>query len=83
MNDIEESYIANLNDIVTPREVHDFADSVSVQAIMEACRKGYIDARKSGGTWLMRRSDAVARWGLRGAVPRGLGVLERFSAGDE
>lgn len=39
------------------------AYSVSAQAVRKACDEGWIPARKSGATWLIRRSDAEKRWG--------------------
>lgn len=33
---------------------------VSVQAVTQACRTGRLQARKAGGTWLIRRADALA-----------------------
>jgi uncharacterized protein (DUF433 family) len=33
------------------------------QAVREAAAKGWIPARKSGATWLIRRRDAESRWG--------------------
>ncbi len=33
--------------------------------IREAAAKGRVPARKSGATWLIRRSDAESRWGER------------------
>lgn len=78
----EQTYIADLNDVVTVTEIHEFS-GISKNSIIVACRNGWIDARQSGGTWLMRRKDAVTRWGLREAVPSGLlGVLDRFSGGE-
>ncbi len=38
---------------------------ISTAAIREAAAKGRIPARKFGATWLIRRSDAEARWGDR------------------
>lgn len=39
--------------------------SITPQAVREAAAKGWIQARKSGATWLMRRRDAEARWGKK------------------
>ena len=36
---------------------------ISTAAVREAATKGRLPARKSGATWLIRRSDAEARWG--------------------
>ena len=38
---------------------------VTPQAVREAATKGWIQARKSGAAWLMRRRDAEARWGKK------------------
>lgn len=37
--------------------------AISSQAVREAASKGWIPARKSGATWLIRQGDAEARWG--------------------
>jgi len=55
----------NENAYVTVSEIASTFD-VSPRAVREACAKGWIPARKSGGTWLIRASDARARWGDRG-----------------
>lgn len=50
-----------LNDVMTPGEaveVYHLAEATVRQAI----NRGQIFARKSGGTWLIRRADAEARW---------------------
>lgn len=39
--------------------------AVSVQAIRKAAAAGWVPARKSGATWLIRRGDAEARWGRK------------------
>jgi excisionase family DNA binding protein len=36
---------------------------ISAQAIREACKEGWIPARKSGAAWLIRHADAEKRWG--------------------
>lgn len=38
---------------------------ISTAAVREAATKGHVPARKSGATWLIRRSDAESRWGDR------------------
>jgi uncharacterized protein (DUF433 family) len=35
---------------------------ISPQAVRKACEMGWLPARKAGGTWLIRREDAEARW---------------------
>lgn len=35
---------------------------ISDRTVREAIEKGWIKARKSGGTWLIRRQDAEQRW---------------------
>jgi excisionase family DNA binding protein len=37
--------------------------NVTPQAVREAAARGWIRARKSGATWLIRRRDADGRWG--------------------
>jgi excisionase family DNA binding protein len=36
---------------------------ISAQAVREACKEGWLPARKSGATWLIRHADAEDRWG--------------------
>jgi len=48
---------------MTIREITDTA-GITRQAVWQAIRKGKLPARKSGATWLVRRADAQARWGL-------------------
>jgi len=48
--------------IITIAEAADIT-GVSVQNIRASIGRGAIPARKSGGTWLLRRADVVARWG--------------------
>jgi excisionase family DNA binding protein len=53
-----------LNEIITTSEAaerYNLDDSTPKKAAQE----GAIPARKSGGTWLIRREDAEARWGKR------------------
>lgn len=38
---------------------------LSPRTVRDAIESGWIEARKSGGTWLVRRVDAEARWGDR------------------
>lgn len=38
---------------------------VTARVVRTAAARGWIAARKSGATWLIRRSDAAARWGNR------------------
>jgi uncharacterized protein (DUF433 family) len=35
------------------------------RTVRDAIQHGWIEARKSGGTWLIRCADAEARWGRR------------------
>jgi excisionase family DNA binding protein len=39
------------------------AYGISDRTVREAIEKGWLKAQKSGGTWLIRRQDAQARWG--------------------
>lgn len=52
----------DLNAIMTAGEAVE-AFGLSADAVNLACRRGSIPSRKSGGTWLIRRADAVRRWG--------------------
>lgn len=38
---------------------------IAARVVRLTASKGWIPARKSGSTWLIRRSDAEARWGER------------------
>jgi uncharacterized protein (DUF433 family) len=38
---------------------------ITARAVRKAAMNGSIPARKSGATWLVKRGDAVARWGGR------------------
>lgn len=38
---------------------------ISDRTVREAIEKGWINARKSGGTWLIRTQDAEKRWGSK------------------
>jgi uncharacterized protein (DUF433 family) len=40
---------------------------ISEQAVRKAAAEGWIAARKAGKIWLIRRADAVARWGKKDA----------------
>lgn len=51
----------DLDDIMTPAEVS-MEYGVRQDTVRDACQNGWITARKSGKTWLMRRVDAEARW---------------------
>lgn len=37
---------------------------LSPRVVREACQKGWVEARKSGATWLISRAAALARWGI-------------------
>ena len=39
--------------------------NLSPRTVRDAIENGWIEARKSGGTWPVRRADAEARWGER------------------
>ena len=47
---------------MTPPEIA-IEFGVSEQAVRKAASQGWIPARKAGKIWLIRRSDALARWG--------------------
>lgn len=38
---------------------------LSPRTVRDAIEHGWIEAIKSGGTWLLRRADVAARWGER------------------
>jgi excisionase family DNA binding protein len=51
-----------LHEVMTPAEVAE-AFSITPDAVYKAIQRGTVEARQSGGAWLIRRSDAEARWG--------------------
>jgi hypothetical protein len=51
-----------LDEVMTSQEVVEVF-GLSHATVRNACRRGAIPARKSAGVWLVKRSDAVARWG--------------------
>lgn len=53
---------AELSGYISAREVEEIY-GVARMTINEALRRGWIVGRRSGATWIMRRSDADARWG--------------------
>lgn len=61
----EESALPFLDREMTATEVA-AVYHVTPQAVREAAARGWIAARKSGATWLIRRRDAEARWGKQG-----------------
>jgi excisionase family DNA binding protein len=42
---------------------------INDRTVREAIHKGWLKARKSGGTWLIRRQDAHERWGENNKSP--------------
>jgi len=50
-----------LAEVVTPSEVSDEL-GIKEDTVRDACQNGWITARKSGKTWLIRRRDAEKRW---------------------
>lgn len=56
--------LSNPNREMTVSEVAK-AYGISTQAVREACKEGWLPARKSGAAWLIRHSDAEERWGGR------------------
>jgi hypothetical protein len=58
----KEKIEKDLEQVMTASEIEgEF--SVSRQAVIQAISNGWIAARQSGATWLIRRVDAVKRWG--------------------
>lgn len=51
-----------LNAVTTPGEIAD-EYGISDATVRQAIARDDIPARKSGGTWLITRADAEARWG--------------------
>ena len=52
--------------LMTTAEIAE-AYHISDRTVREAIDKGWIKARKSGGTWLIRRLDAERRWASKPA----------------
>ena len=61
---VPRSFHVQTSDLMTVNEV---ANTYGLQAgtVRRSIHKGYINARKSGALWLIRRADAEARWGKR------------------
>lgn len=53
-----------LNEVLTAAEAAEIYGLTPI-GIRKACERGSIEARKSAGTWLIRRADAEARWGKK------------------
>lgn len=53
-----------LSDVLTPPAVAQ-TYNLSPRTVRDAIEHGWIPAHKVGGTWLIRREDAAARWGDR------------------
>lgn len=51
-----------LNEVMTAKEASK-TFGISRFTVIDAIRRKQIDARQSGGTWLIRRADAERRWG--------------------
>lgn len=51
-----------LDDVLTAGEATEIYGLASA-TVRQAINRGNIPARKSGGTWLIRRADAEALWG--------------------
>ena len=60
----EESPLSFLDREMTVSEVS-AVYGVTPQAVREAAARGWVRARKSGATWLIRRRDAESRWASR------------------
>ena len=65
--------VSFINDTLLPDALYDVMTAAEAQqtyrlsesTVRRAISEGYIQARKSGGTWLIMRADAQARWGKR------------------
>ena len=51
-----------IDKVMTPSEVTD-RWGVQKPAVCEACRKGWVEARKAGKNWIIDRVSAENRWG--------------------
>lgn len=56
-----ESIESELTSVMTATEVAE-AYGITERTVRQSCERGYIPARQSGKTWLIRRRDAEARW---------------------
>lgn len=56
-----ESLEDELTAVMTTAEAAE-AFGISERTVRQSCERGYIPARQSGKTWLVRRRDAEARW---------------------
>lgn len=59
---VVDNVAAKLDSVMTSAEVCE-AFALSESAVRKAIERDTIPARKSAGTWLIRRADAEARWG--------------------
>lgn len=61
---VPRSFYVQTSDLMTVNEV---ANTYGLQpgTVRRSIHEGYINAQKSGAFWLVRRSDAEARWGKR------------------
>jgi len=50
-----------LTEVMTAKEAAE-TFNISRFTVIDAIRRKVIDARQSGGTWLIRKADAEARW---------------------
>lgn len=64
MRRVAEDAYRELSGLMTAQEIADTYD-IHRQTVHKAIRRGYLPARQSGSTWLIRRADAEARWGKR------------------
>ncbi len=59
-----DGYTGALEAVMTVKEIAE-TYGVSPFTVHDAIRHGWLPARRSGGTYLIRRRDAEARWGGR------------------
>ena len=64
MHDLQASIIDELSSVMTAGEIVE-CYGLDESTVRQTIRRGDIPARKSGGTWLVLRSVAEARWGNR------------------
>lgn len=51
-----------LDAVMTIKEASELYNNITVEGVMKAIQRHQLWGRKSGGTWLIRRADADARW---------------------
>jgi uncharacterized protein (DUF433 family) len=64
LRELRASYALGPDEYITVTEITEHY-GITPRAVREAAAKGWVPARKSGATWLIRRRDAESRWGKK------------------